>query len=51
MSGRKVPELRRLPIRELIFGNYRIVYRHKQELVEVLTVHHAARLLRAEDVE
>jgi toxin ParE1/3/4 len=44
-SGRVVPELKDPAIREIIFGNYRIVYRVKGDLVEVLTVYHGARLL------
>ena len=31
-------------IREILFGNYRIVYRVKRDLVELLTVYHGARL-------
>ncbi|MBI4652101.1 type II toxin-antitoxin system RelE/ParE family toxin [Candidatus Desantisbacteria bacterium] len=44
-SGRIVPELNRSEIKEVIFGNYRIIYRIKEELVEILTVYHSARLL------
>lgn len=44
-SGRIVPELENPSIREVIMGNYRIVYRLKKEVVEVLTVYHGARLL------
>ncbi len=43
-SGRIVPELQLETIREIIFGNYRIVYRLKQKEVEILTVFHAVRL-------
>ncbi|MCC5850538.1 MAG: type II toxin-antitoxin system RelE/ParE family toxin [Verrucomicrobia bacterium] len=44
-SGRIVPESNDPIIREIILGNYRIVYRVKLELVEILTVYHGARLL------
>lgn len=44
-SGRIVPELNRREIREVIWSNYRIIYRIEKELVEILTVHHLARLL------
>jgi toxin ParE1/3/4 len=44
-SGRIVPELAQADIRELLFGNYRIIYRVREELVELLTVFHGARLL------
>jgi len=45
MSGRVVPEANDPAVREIILGNYRIVYRIKRELAEVLTVYHGARLL------
>ena len=44
-SGRVVPELKDPAIREILFGSYRIVYRVRGDLVEVLTVYHGARLL------
>lgn len=50
-SGQIVPELNRKEIREIIFGNYRIIYRTKEELVEILTVYHSARLLDINRIE
>lgn len=48
-SGRVVPELDDPTYRELIHGSYRIVYRTQgRDVVEILTVHHGARLLRLE---
>ena len=44
-SGRIVPELNDPIIREIILGNYRIVYRLRDEIVEILTVYHGARLI------
>ena len=44
-SGRIVPELDQDQLREVILGNYRIIYRLLGEDVQVLTVHHGARLL------
>ncbi len=42
--GRIVPELDSSEIRELIEGNYRIVYRiNKMNFVEILTIHHSSR--------
>jgi addiction module RelE/StbE family toxin len=43
--GRAVPEIGDKSVRELILGNYRIIYRFRGEAVEVLTIHHGARLL------
>jgi toxin ParE1/3/4 len=44
-SGRIVPEADNPIIREIIYGNYRIVYRFRKETVEILTLCHGARLL------
>ena len=45
-SGREVPEFDNPRIRELILGNYRIIYcLVSDERVDILTVHHSARLL------
>ncbi len=44
-SGRIVPEIGDRNIREVILGSYRIIYRRRTDAVEVLTVHHGARLL------
>jgi len=43
--GRVVPEIDDPNIREIILGNYRIIYRLCKELAEILTVYHSARLL------
>jgi plasmid stabilization system protein ParE len=45
MSGRIVPETADREIREIILGNYRIVYRVRHDKVTILTVYHGARLL------
>ncbi len=45
-SGRVVPEVGDESLREVLYGNYRLVYRLHVESVEVITVYHAARLLR-----
>lgn len=42
--GRIVPEISRPDIRELIFKNYRIVYRIKNDFIEILTVFEGHRL-------
>ncbi len=43
LSGRVVPEVGKKSIREIILGNYRIIYRVLPDEVEILTVHHGAR--------
>jgi len=47
-SGRHLPEFSGLPYRELLLGNYRIIYRYQTEedSVKVVTVVHGSRLLK-----
>ena len=49
-SGRMVPVIGQEDIREIIFGSYRIVYVVSDDEVNILTVFHAARLLRSSDL-
>lgn len=44
-SDRIVPQKNEPNIQELILGNYRIIYRLRDDLAELLTIHHGARLL------
>ena len=47
VSGRIVPEFENETIRELIEGNYRIVYKIKsKQEVAIARVHHSSRLLK-----
>jgi toxin ParE1/3/4 len=49
LMGRIVPELGVEEIRELITGNYRIIYQVKNGIeIYILTVHHSARSLDKE---
>lgn len=48
--GRKVPELNRNDVRELIFGNYRIIYRILKNKIAILTVRHFKQILPLEDI-
>ena len=45
-SGRVVPEFNVDTIRELIEGNYRIVYKISTTQIAIVRVHHAARQLK-----
>lgn len=45
--GRVVPEADEETIRELLYQNYRIIYRINSELIEILTVIHGNRDLGA----
>ena len=50
-AGRVVPELGIIQIRELIEGNYRIVYRLSfGNIVEILTIHHSSRDLEGREI-
>ena len=44
-SGRIVPNLDREDLREIVVGDYRIVYRVEKEFVVLLTVFRSSRLL------
>lgn len=50
-SGKIVEEINREEIRELIQGNYRIIYRIVNEnQIDILTVHHSARDLTKREI-
>lgn len=51
LSGRVVPEVKREEVREIIFGNYRIVYRLLHDEAEIITVHHGAMPLDVSNIE
>jgi len=48
--GRVLPELPRSGLRELVEGNYRIVYRLREGEVEILTVFEGHRRLPVDDL-
>jgi toxin ParE1/3/4 len=49
--GRVVPELAVPSIREIIFGNYRIIYRNEQKSIIILTVRSFRQMLPIGDVD
>lgn len=49
-TGRTVPEINRKEIRELIFGNYRIIYRIEKLNISILTVRHTRQILPIEEI-
>lgn len=51
LSGRIVPEYRRQDLREVLQGNYRIVYLVRKDAIEVVTVFEGHRLLPEEIIE
>ncbi len=50
-SGRPIPETPRKDIRELVWGNYRIIYRFDSRQVSILTVRHTKQILPMEDLK
>jgi toxin ParE1/3/4 len=50
-SGRQIPETPRKDIRELVWGNYSIIYRIDSRQVSILTVRHTKQILPMEDLK
>ncbi len=48
--GRIVPEIRNNQFRELIYGNYRIIYRIEAEQRSILTIRHGKQLLPINEI-
>jgi len=49
-SGRVVHEIGNDQFRELIYGNYRIVYRVEKKQVSILTIRHGKQILPIEEI-
>lgn len=48
--GRVVPEIRNSQFRELIYGNYRIIYRIEENQISILTVRHGMQILPIDEI-
>jgi toxin ParE1/3/4 len=48
--GRVVPEIGNEQFRELIYGNYRIIYRIEKKQVSILTIRHGKQILPIEEM-
>ena len=48
--GRKVPEINRKEIREIIWGNYRIIYRIEKLNISILTIRHTKQILPIDEI-
>lgn len=48
--GRKISETDNAKIRELIFGNYRVIYRFDKNKILILTVRHGKQILPVHEV-
>ena len=49
--GRVVPEIDKIEFGELLYGNYRIIYRIEKNRVSVVTVRHGMQILPVNKVE
>ena len=49
--GRKVPEIDRSNIREILIKNYRIIYRLSKDKISILTVRHGKQIFPDSDLE
>ncbi|RPI71272.1 MAG: type II toxin-antitoxin system RelE/ParE family toxin [Desulfobacteraceae bacterium] len=49
-TGRIVPEIKNVQFRELIYGNYRIIYRIESEQISILTIRHGKQILPIEEI-
>ncbi len=50
-SGRVVPETENKAIREMTFGNYRLIYRLEEKRISVLTVRHGKQILPVDEIK
>jgi toxin ParE1/3/4 len=48
--GRLVPEIRNNQFRELIYGNYRIIYRIEKNQISILTIRHGKQILPIDEI-
>jgi toxin ParE1/3/4 len=49
-TGRIVPEIGNNQIRELIYGNYRIIYRIEKKKLSILMIRHGKQILPIEEI-
>lgn len=50
-EGRIVPVINKTEFRELLFGNYRIVYKIEKNRISILTVRHGMQILPVNELE
>jgi toxin ParE1/3/4 len=48
--GRIVPEINNNQLRELIYVNYRIIYRIEKEQISILTIRHGKQILPIDEI-
>jgi toxin ParE1/3/4 len=50
-SGRIVPEINDSRFREVIYGNYRIIYRVETQQISILTIRHGRQILPINEIK
>jgi plasmid stabilization system protein ParE len=50
-SGHIVPEIRQEDFREIIHGNYRIIYKLEDEQISILTIRHGKQILPIDEIK
>lgn len=48
--GRILPELNNAQFREIIYGNYRIIYRIEKKQISILTIRHGKQILPINEI-
>lgn len=48
--GRIVPEINNTQFREIIYGNYRIIYRLEKKRISILTIRHGKQILPINEI-
>jgi len=48
--GRVVPEINNTQFREIIYGNYRIIYRIEKKQISILTIRHGKQILPINEI-
>lgn len=49
-TGRIVPEIERNEIREILYGNYRIIYRIEKSSISILAIRHGKQILPVDEI-
>jgi addiction module RelE/StbE family toxin len=49
--GRIVPEINSSQFRELLYGNYRIIYRIEKKKISILTIRHGKQILPINEIK
>ena len=50
-AGRAVPELESVSVREIVYGNYRVIYKIKDETAYIMSIRHFKQILPVKDLE